>query len=187
MWVICGLGNPGLQYERTRHNAGFLAIDEMVGRFHLPRARKRFSAETTEGRVGDHDVLLMKPQTFMNLSGQAVGEALRFYKVEPANLLVIHDEVDLPFGKVRLKMGGGMAGHNGLKSIVAHVGTQNFARVRIGVGRSPSGGELVHWVLAPFGQEERDQLPAVVSQAVDGIEMSLRDGLERAMNRFNSL
>ena len=187
MWIICGLGNPGAQYERTRHNAGFLTIDEMVSRFHLPRARKRFQAEVTEGLVAGEEVLLIKPQTFMNLSGQSLGEAIRFYKVDLAQVLVIHDEVDLPFGKVRLKLGGGLAGHNGLKSVVAHLGTQDFGRVRFGVGKSPHGGELVHWVLAPFGSDEREQLPALVSRAVDAVEMSLRDGLTRAMNRFNSL
>lgn len=153
MLLLVGLGNPGARYARTRHNIGFMALDEIVRRQNLGAWRNRFKSETAEGFVGTEKVLAMKPQTYMNLSGEAVGDAVRFFKLAPADVVVFHDELDLAPGRLRVKTGGGTAGHNGLRSIDQHIG-KDFRRVRLGIGH-PGDKRLVHnYVLHDFAKEE---------------------------------
>lgn len=188
MKVIAGLGNPGAQYANTRHNVGFMVCDALGRRHGMLPGRERFKADVIEGAVaGAGQVLLIKPRTYMNLSGEAVVPALRFYKLEADALVVVHDEVDLPFGHVKLKLGGGLAGHNGLKSIVAHLGTRDFVRVRVGVGRPPGRQEMADWVLSPFSKAEQVLLPFVIDRAMDAVEALFKQGIEASMNQMNGL
>jgi len=174
MLLIVGLGNPGRDYAGHRHNVGWMAADAIVERQHLGAWRKRFSAETAEGRLGGDKVLLIKPLTYMNDSGRAVGEAARFFNVEPADIVVIHDEIDLAPGKIRLKTGGGAAGHNGLRSVTAHIGN-NYRRLRIGVGH-PGHRDLVnHHVLHDFSKADHDWLDPLLTAIGDHAPL-LADG-----------
>ena len=168
MWVVAGLGNPGVEYALTRHNAGFMAVDVLAARNGFGQFRRKFGGQVSEGVVAGQKALLLKPETFMNSSGDSIIQALRFYKLEPDRLIVVHDELDLPFGAVRQKAGGGTAGHNGLNSIVRHLG-QDFARVRIGIQKRE--------VLGRFSPEELEALPAILAQAADKAE-ALVKGLE---------
>jgi PTH1 family peptidyl-tRNA hydrolase len=164
MLLIAGLGNPGPRYERNRHNIGFMAVDELVRRHSFGAWRSRFQSMVAEGAVAGEKVLVMKPMTFMNESGRAVGEAVRFYKLEPAQVIVIHDELDLKPGKIRVKRGGGHAGHNGLRSIDAHIGS-DFQRIRVGIGH-PGDKDRVHgYVLTDFAKAEQP----LVERTVDAI------------------
>ena len=185
MVVIAGLGNPGNKYESTRHNIGFMVVDELARRYGLGSSKSRFKAHTFSGRVQGVSSLLLKPQTFMNLSGESVGPALGFYKLSPESLIVVHDEVDVPYGQVRAKNGGGLAGHNGLKSIAKVVGSREFSRVRVGVGRPPGRQPVADWVLSAFSKEEATELVFSIDRAADIVEAIVRDGVEDAMNRFN--
>lgn len=153
MLLFVGLGNPGDKYADNRHNIGFMAVDEIVRRHNFAPERVRFSARVSEGRLGGEKVLAVKPQTFMNLSGQAVGEAMRFYKLSPADVIVFHDELDLAPGKLKVKQGGGHAGHNGLRSIAAHIGA-DFPRVRLGIGHPGSKDRVTGYVLSDFAKSE---------------------------------
>ncbi|WP_336279473.1 aminoacyl-tRNA hydrolase [Bartonella sp. CB175] len=157
MWLIAGLGNPGLQYQNNRHNIGFMAVDAIYQSFSFSPWSKKFQAEISNGLINNDKVFLIKPQTFMNLSGQAIGEILRFYKLDLKNLIVIYDELDLPPGKVRVKVGGGSNGHNGIKSVISHCGT-DYCRVRLGIGH-PGSKELVHQhVLGNFTESDQKWL-----------------------------
>ncbi len=187
MKLIVGLGNPGAQYERTRHNAGFLAVDEIARRHAggmVPRAR--FNAVTLEASIGGEKVVLAKPTTFMNLSGRTVGEAVRFFKLDPAeDLLVIVDEIALPVGHVRVREKGSAGGHNGLSDIDRALGGADYPRLRIGVGAVPPGWVKADWVLSRFADEEQDAVRAGTAEAADAAECVVREGLPAAMNRFN--
>lgn len=153
MMLVVGLGNPGPEYERHRHNVGFMAVDDVQRRFGFSPWRRRFQGLSAEGTVGGEKILALKPQTFMNLSGQAVGEAMRFYKMIPDQVVVFHDELDLPAGRIRVKRGGGHGGHNGLRSIDDHIG-KDYWRVRVGIGH-PGSKEKVHgWVLSNFAKSD---------------------------------
>ncbi len=165
MRLIVGLGNPGRQYAGHRHNVGFMAVDEIVRRHGFAAARRRFDGLVHEGRIGDTRCLALKPQTFMNESGRAVAAALGFYKLESEALVVLHDELDLAFGRVRARFGGGTAGHNGLRSIVRHVGG-DFWRVRIGIGHPGDKARVTPWVLSDFGRDERDFLDRLLLGAI---------------------
>jgi PTH1 family peptidyl-tRNA hydrolase len=168
MLLLVGLGNPGPKYEKNRHNIGFMAVDEIVRRHSFGAWRARFQALTAEGRLGDHKVLAMKPTTFMNESGRAVGEALRFYKLAPSDAIVIYDELDLAPGKVRVRQGGGLAGHNGLRSIDAHIGN-DFRRVRVGIGH-PGDKHRVHGhVLSDIAKAELPVMARVVDAIADAV------------------
>jgi peptidyl-tRNA hydrolase, PTH1 family len=168
MFLVVGLGNPGAKYAGNRHNIGFMAVDEIVRRHGLSVWRKKFQGEISDGMVGGEKVLLLKPSTFMNESGRAVGEALRFHNIDPAQLIVIYDEIDLAEGKIRVKMGGGAAGHNGIRSIIAHCGP-HFMRVRLGVGH-PGQKELVHpHVLSDFSKADK----AWLEPLIDGVAEQL--------------
>jgi PTH1 family peptidyl-tRNA hydrolase len=182
--LVAGLGNPGHEYAATRHNVGFMVADEMARRLG-GSWRAKFSGDLAEVRLDGLRLALLKPQTFMNESGRSVGAAVRFFKVEPEDLLVVHDEVDLEPGRLQVRLGGGLAGHNGLRSVAQHVGTPEFARLRIGVGRPERGDPrpVADFVLSEFPAELDVDL--LVAKAADAVEAVATDGLEEAQNRFN--
>jgi PTH1 family peptidyl-tRNA hydrolase len=181
--LVVGLGNPGPQYAKTRHNVGFMVADLLAARLGAQfKVHKRSGAEIATGRLGGHSVVLAKPRTFMNESGRHVGPLAKFYSVSPADMIVIHDELDIDFGKIRLKLGGGEGGHNGLRSIANALGTKDFQRVRIGIGRPPGRKDPAAFVLENFTAVERNEVPTICEQAADAIELLLQVGLEPAQN-----
>jgi PTH1 family peptidyl-tRNA hydrolase len=182
--LVAGLGNPGREYERTRHNVGWLVLDELARRYG-GSWRSKFSGSLAEVRLGDARLALLKPETYMNESGRSVGAAARFFKVEPEQLLVVHDDVDLEPGRLQARRGGGLAGHNGLRSLAQHLGSQEFLRLRIGVGRPGRGDRrsVSDWVLSPFAVE--DDVETLVSRAADAVEAIVHEGLDAAQARFN--
>ena len=185
-WLLVGLGNPGDQYENTRHNVGFMVADELAERSHVPVQRLKFRALTNTVTVGDRKVLLMKPVTYMNLSGEAVHEAAAFYKIPPEHILVISDEVALAPGKLRVRRSGSAGGHNGLKNIIAHLGTDQFPRIRLGVGQKPHPDyDMADWVLGKFQGEDKKAVEAAVKKAADAAECLIREGVDKAMNQYN--
>ncbi len=185
-WLVVGLGNPGDQYENTRHNAGFQVIDALADRGNFPVQRLKFHALTNTATVGGQGVLVMKPVTYMNLSGQAVGEAARFYKISPDHVLVISDDVDLPLGKLRIRKGGSAGGHNGLKSIIQHLGTDQFPRLKVGVGGKPHPDyDMADWVLGKLQGEDKKIMDDAAVRAAQAVECLLSQGIDRAMNQFN--
>jgi PTH1 family peptidyl-tRNA hydrolase len=181
MLLIAGLGNPGPRYERNRHNIGFMAVDELVRRHSFGAWRSRFQSMVAEGVIAGEKVLVMKPMTFMNESGRAVGEALRFYKLEPGQVIVIHDELDLKPGKIRVKQGGGHAGHNGLRSIDAHIGSE-FRRIRVGIGHPGDKNRVHGYVLTDFAKAEQP----LVERTVDAIAAHIGLLVEGDENSFMS-
>ena len=185
MHLVLGLGNPGAKYSRNRHNAGFLVIDRLANRWGASVETKQFGAVVDRIRVGSDDAVLAKPQRFMNLSGQAAASIRGFYKIDIGDVVVVHDDVDIPFGDVRLKSGGGHGGHNGLRDIQAKVGN-DFVRVRFGVSRPPPGWETADYVLGNWRESETEQLDELVDRAADAVEAVLRDGTKRAMNTINT-
>jgi PTH1 family peptidyl-tRNA hydrolase len=182
--LVVGLGNPGREYERTRHNAGWLVLDELARR-HGGSWRSKFSGSLAEVRLDGLRLALLKPETYMNDSGRSVGAAARFFKVEPGALLVVHDDVDLEPGRLQARLGGGLAGHNGLRSLAPHLGSQDFLRLRIGVGRPGRGDQrsVSDWVLSGFSPE--DDVDALVSRSADAVEAIASESLETAQARFN--
>jgi PTH1 family peptidyl-tRNA hydrolase len=188
MFLIVGLGNPGREYASHRHNVGFMAVDELASRVRADAFREKFSAEWAKAELGGEPAALLKPMTFMNESGRSVQPAAAFFKVSPAQVIVVHDELDLPFGEVRLKFGGGHAGHNGLRSIMAALGTGDFGRVRIGIGRPPAGfrGEVADYVLSPFDSMERALLPDCLKQTAESVLEVAARGFDAAMNVRNT-
>jgi PTH1 family peptidyl-tRNA hydrolase len=187
-WLVVGLGNPGSKYERSRHNVGFMALDALRTELGVPAFREKFSGAFTRGEALGAPLALLKPMTFMNLSGQSVQPAMAFLKIEPTQVLILHDELDLPFADVRIKAGGGHAGHNGLRSLVDQVGSPDFVRVRIGIGRPPPDfrGEVADYVLSSFDPSERAELDEVVARAVDAARKVLTLGTQAAMNLVNA-
>lgn len=185
-WLVVGLGNPGAKYENTRHNVGFMTADALAARSGEPIRCIKYHALTSEAVIGGQSVLLMKPTTFMNLSGQAVGEAARFYKIPADHVLVISDDVDLPLGKLRIRKSGSAGGHNGLKNIIQLLGTDQFPRLKIGVGGKPHPDyDMADWVLGQFQGEDKKTIDAAVTRAADAVECLLADGIDRAMNQYN--
>jgi len=182
--LVAGLGNPGREYADTRHNVGFMVADELARR-HGGSWRAKFSGDLAEVRLDILRLAVLKPQTYMNESGRSVGAAVRFFKVEPEALLVVHDEVDLEPGRLQARLGGGLAGHNGLRSVAQHLGTSEFARLRIGVGRPERGDPrpVADFVLSPFPPEV--DVEGLVARAADAVETVAREGVEEAQNRFN--
>lgn len=186
MRLIVGLGNPGAQYALTRHNVGFMVVDRLAEQAGCSISRARFGALVGDGTLAAQKVLLLKPQTFMNLSGRSLEQAVRYYDVLLENVVVIHDDVDLPFGRMKLKQGGGHAGHKGLKSIDQVLGT-DYVRVRLGVGRPPGRMEVANFVLSAFSTQEREELDFLIGDAADAVRMILDEGLVPAMNRYNGV
>jgi PTH1 family peptidyl-tRNA hydrolase len=178
------LGNPGSKYAATRHNLGFVTV-EAINRRHPPQTeRRRFEAIIREVTIGQRRVALVCPQTMMNNSGYAVSQVMRWYRLAPAEILVVYDELDLPFGRIRIRPGGGPGGHNGVRSIIDQLGTNEFARLRIGIGR-PTSGSAVSYVLSRFRREEEERVPEIVQLAADAAICWATDGLDTAMNQFN--
>ena len=185
-WLIVFLGNPGPRYEMTRHNAGFMAADAMAKEKNLSINKARFKALTATCEIGGESVLLMKPQTFMNLSGEAVSQAARFYKIPPEHVIVVSDEISLPIGKLRIRTKGSAGGHNGLKDIIAKLGTDAFPRVRIGVGAPPHPDyDMADWVLSTFKNQDAEDMLAAAARAAEAVQCYITQGADRAMNRFN--
>jgi len=185
--LIVGLGNPGQEYRDTRHNVGFMVADALVDRWRVrDQWREKFDALLIKTMVRDEPVIVVKPLTFMNLSGQAVAGLAGFYKIEPADVFVVTDDVALPLGRLRARREGGAGGHNGLKSIIQSLGMQAFPRMRVGVGRGDNRRDLADHVLGRFDADERDTVSAAVLRAADATEMFLSEGIERVMNAFNA-
>ena len=185
-WLLVGLGNPGSKYESTRHNMGFLAVDGLARRKGFRFNKLRFRAWTAEWMVNGEKVLVMKPQTYMNLSGESVGEAARFYKIPADHVVVISDDISLPVGKLRIRTGGSAGGHNGLKNIIQHLGTDQFPHIKVGVGAPGQAGyDVVDWVIGrPLGEDQKVLMEAL-DRAGDAAEVLISQGPDRAMNRFN--
>jgi len=187
-WLVVGLGNPGPRYETTRHNVGQLVVDELAARrseaFKAHKANARV-AETWL-RPGGPKIVLAKPNSFMNVSGGPVAGLVRFYGIEPERVVVVHDELDIPFDTIRLKVGGGPGGHNGVRDVAKALGTPEFARVRVGIGRPVGRQDPADWVLDPFGAAERPTLPILVGDAADAVEQLIGDGLLDAQQRFHA-
>ena len=181
---MAGIGNPGREYANTRHNVGWMVCDELARR-QGGSFRSKFSGELSEVRLEGEKIALLKPQTYVNLSGRSVAAAVRFFKVEPESLLVVHDEVDLDVGRLQVRLGGGLAGHNGLRSVAKELGTQEFLRLRVGVGRPERGDPrpVADYVLSPFAPE--DDVDEIVGRGADAVETLAREGLEEAQRRFN--
>jgi len=185
-FLIVGLGNPGKTYQRTRHNLGFWVVDRLAERHEISVGQKKFKGEFGSGSIGGRRVCLLKPQTYMNLSGGAVAEAVNFHKIPLKQVLIAHDDVDLELGRVQVKFGGGHGGHRGLESVVEILNQDGFARVRIGVGRPPDDIDVSDYVLQPFSPAERAAADDAVERAAEAAATWLEDGLTTAMNRYNS-
>ncbi len=186
-WIAAFLGNPGLKYNGTRHNAGFMAADAMEKKLGVRINKMRFRALTQTVELGSHKVLLMKPQTYMNLSGDAIAQAAKFYKVPPERVIVVSDETALPIGRLRIRRGGSAGGHNGLKSIIARLGTDQFPRIRLGVGAPPHPDyDMADWVLAAFKGQDAADMEAAAKRAADAVESYITEGADRAMNKYNT-
>ena len=185
-WLVVGLGNPGEKYENTRHNVGFLTVDELAERARVPVQKLKHRALTNTLEVGGVKVLLMKPVTYMNLSGEAVRPAADFYKIPPERVLVVSDDTALALGRLRIRQKGSAGGHNGLKNIIQHLGTDQFPRLRVGVGEKPHPDyDLADWVLGKFAGEDKKTIDAAVKRAADAVECILDQGIDRGMGKFN--
>lgn len=185
MKIFVGLGNPTAEYAATKHNVGFMLADMIATHFDATAWRERFNALVTEAFLGDEKLLIVKPLTFMNLSGEAVAPLVNFYKVSAQDLIVAHDDMDLPLGTIRLRPKGSSGGHRGVASIIACLGLQSFPRVRIGVGRPPEHWSVNHHVLSPFTPQDAATISKTLEELVPAVECILREGIERAMNKFN--
>ena len=184
--LIVGLGNPGRKYAGNRHNAGFHCLDRLANAYHMAFDVKRDKAELAMGRIAGRRVILAKPQTYVNGSGESVGALARFYRVEPEDVLVIYDELDLPQGTIRLRPRGSSGGHRGMQSIIEHLGTREFPRLRVGIGRPAGKMEPKAYVLQDFGTDELEVMEEVYQRAVSAVEALIREGVKEAMNRFNA-
>ena len=186
-WLVVGLGNPGEKYAKTRHNMGFLTLDLLAEREKIRIDRLKFKAVTAQATFGGARCLLMKPQTFMNLSGEAVREAAQFYKIPPEKVLVIYDDISIPVGKIRVRPSGSAGGHNGIKNIIAHLGTDRFPRVKVGVGAPGQEGDMIDWVIGNPSQAERKILQDSFERAIGAAECIIRESgnCQKAMNLYN--
>ena len=186
MYVIAGLGNPTAKYETTRHNVGFDVIDRLAEKYNIRVSDNRQKALCGTGIIEGEKVLLVKPQTFMNLSGESIGAILNFYKVEPeTNLIVIYDDISLEPGRLRIRKKGSAGGHNGIKNIIAHTGTQEFLRIKVGVGEKPQGWDLADYVLGRFSKEDREKVEDAFDRAVEAVSYMVKGETDKAMNLFN--
>ena len=185
MYIIAGLGNPTREYEKTRHNVGFDTIDVLADKLNTSVDEKKFKGLYGKGIIAGEKVILLKPQTFMNLSGESVRAAADFYKVDPEDILVIYDDISLEPGQLRLRGKGSAGGHNGIKNIIAHLGTQEFPRIKVGVGDKPKGMDLADYVLGHFSKEDQAKMDEAFKDAADAAEMILDKGMDAAMNHYN--
>lgn len=186
-WIIAGLGNPGLAYTNTRHNAGFMGLDELAKMCSIDVKTKKFKGDCGDGTVGTERCLLIKPGTFMNLSGEAVSAAADFYKIPPEKIVIIYDDITLPPGKLRIRRKGSAGGHNGMKNIIALIGTDEFPRIRIGVGAKPNPAyDLADWVLSKFTEEDIKALKPALQNAAKAAELIVQGKIDEAMNKFSS-
>lgn len=188
MFVIAGLGNPSSKYEKTRHNVGFDVIDMLAEKYNISIRDRKHKALCGTGMIAGQKVLLVKPQTFMNLSGESLGAILNFYKLAPeSELLVIYDDVSLAPGRLRIRKKGSAGGHNGIKSIISHIGTQEFLRIKIGVGEKPPGWDLADYVLGRFSREDRKRMEEAFERACEAAELMVQGETDQAMNQFNGI
>jgi PTH1 family peptidyl-tRNA hydrolase len=185
MWLLVGLGNPGRGYANNRHNLGYMVLDELSRRVGAPAARLRLGAEISEATLGDERVVLCKPVEYMNVSGQPLSRVAGFWKIPLERIVVIHDDMDLEFGRIRIMKACGTGGHNGLRSIVAELGSKEFIRVRIGIGRPPAAWDPADYVLADFSTDEQRTMKNLIEEAAQAVEVLVKTGLVAAMNRFN--
>lgn len=185
MKIVVGLGNPGAEYADTKHNVGFMFIDAFAETCDILQRRESFEADIAETRIGTEKVLLVKPLTFMNDSGRSLGPLLSWYKLSPEDMIVVHDDMDIPVGTVRIRKKGSAGGHNGIRSILSHVGSEDFSRVRIGIGRPPAGWTVVHHVLAPFAEGDAEKIQASIDYLIPAVRCMITDGTDFAMNRYN--
>jgi hypothetical protein len=185
MKIIAGLGNPGAEYAQTKHNVGFMLVDALAEQLGVSSWKDAFSSLVGEARIGGEKIFLVKPQTYMNDSGKALGPMLSYYKIDASDLIVIHDDMDIPAGTVRIRSKGGSGGHNGIKSIISHIGTEGVPRVRIGIGRPPAGSTVINHVLAPFSPEDAALVRDAISYLLPAVECIVTDGIDMAMNRYN--
>ncbi|MDO5581997.1 MAG: aminoacyl-tRNA hydrolase [Planctomycetia bacterium] len=184
--IVAGLGNPGNKYKGTRHNIGFMVLSELAERGCSDKPQKKFHADILLGKVANKNVLFLCPTTYMNLSGTAVAEAARFFKLDPEQILVVCDDADLPVGKLRIRAHGGSGGQKGLKDIIQKLGTENFPRIRVGIGRPPEKVDMADYVLSTFAKSEKTEIEWAIKSAADAVEHWLLQGIDSAMNRFNS-
>ena len=185
MKMIAGLGNPSTEYAQTKHNVGFMLLDALAKHLEASEWKTKRDALVTETRIGAEKALLVKPLTYMNDSGRAIGPLLTWYKLRPEDLIVAHDDMDIPVGMIRIRKKGSAGGHNGIKSVLYHVQDENFSRVRIGIGRPPVGWTVIKHVLTPFSPDDRILIDEVIDRLVPAVECIVRDGVDLAMNRFN--
>jgi len=185
MRVIIGLGNPGMKYAGTRHNIGFDTVTALADKYNIKINNKKFNGLIGDGFIGGEKVLLVQPQTYMNLSGECVGQIADFFKIEPENLIVICDDINLDTGRLRIRAKGSAGGHNGLKNIIAHLGTEAFPRIRVGVGEKTEGWDLADYVLARFSKDDEPVMREAIKNAVGAVETWISDDIGTAMNRFN--
>ena len=185
MKVIAGLGNPGREYAQTKHNVGFLMVDALAAHLGVTEWREKYDAFIARARIGSEAILLVKPQTYMNESGRAIAPLMNFYKLEADDLIVAHDDMDIPVGSIRIRKKGSSGGHNGIKSILAHLGDEHFARIRIGIGRPLPGWTVVNHVLAPFPPEDAAKVSEAIHYLVPAIECIVTEDVDKAMNRYN--
>ena len=186
-WLVVGLGNPDKKYEKTRHNTGFMAVDEIASSLSVTITKKKFDALTAETVIGGQRVLLMKPQTYMNLSGVAVEKAASFYKIPPERIIVLFDDISLPVGRMRIRRKGSHGGHNGIRSIIDYLQSDGFPRIKIGVGEKPRPEyDLADWVLSAFKQEELQQIREAAGHCLEIVELIIKGQTDKAMNLYNS-
>lgn len=185
MYLIAGLGNPTREYEKTRHNVGFEAIDILADKAGTTVTEKKHKALYGKGYIGGQKVILAKPQTYMNLSGESIREIVDFYKIEPENIIILCDDINLSEGQLRIRLKGSAGGHNGLKNIISHLGTQEFPRIRIGVGEKPRGMDLADYVLGRFPKEQQAVMEEAYRDAAEAACMMIEDGADAAMNHYN--
>ena len=185
MYLIAGLGNPTREYEKTRHNVGFSVIDVLADKYNIDVSDRKHKALCGRGVIEGEKVLLLKPQTFMNLSGESIREAVDYYKIDPEDIIVIYDDISLEPGQLRIRLKGSAGGHNGIKNIIAMTGTENFKRIKVGVGEKPAGWDLADHVLGRMSEEDRAAFEEAVKESVKATEMILEDEIDQAMNDFN--
>jgi PTH1 family peptidyl-tRNA hydrolase len=185
MFLIVGLGNIGAKYQHTRHNIGFDVVDLISSKYNIPINREKFKGTYGEGIIADNKVMLLKPSTYMNLSGESVIEAANFFKIKSSNIIIIYDDIDLEIGRIRIRKHGSAGGHNGIKSVIANLGTDVFPRIKIGIGQPK--GDLTSHVLGKFDKNERNDIEKVLETSVDVLECLINCGVEEAMNKFNGL